>query len=174
MALESLQKAETRLQLTMPHALLEQPTGLPADTPFSLQSVIELSYQRLDASTQQALGLLATFPGLASSFSEAAALASGISLDALDNLLDSGLLESKGPGRYTLHQTIGDFACWQNTHYKGNKARKSVPSTVVRARLFHQIQENTSQESVLFVDTSQPEILPAFVYDTGTKPAPVH
>src|SRR5262249_2283338 len=92
-ALAHLREAETRLRLSMPRAPLEQPAGLPAEMPFSLHSVIELSYQRLDTGTRQALALLASLPNATSGFSEAAALASGVSLEALDNLLDSGLLE---------------------------------------------------------------------------------
>ena len=34
----------------------------------------------------------------------------GGSVERLDSLWDSGLLESSGPGRYTLHQTIIDYA----------------------------------------------------------------
>ena len=44
-------------------------------------------------------------------FAEEAALAvSQAPVEALDVLFDAGLLESSGAGRYTLHQTIADYA----------------------------------------------------------------
>jgi tetratricopeptide (TPR) repeat protein len=84
---------------------------LPADIPLSLHSVIALSDQRLNAQARDALRALSVFPPKPNSFSEEAALAvSADSVEALDALWDAGLLESSGPGRYTLHQTIGDYA----------------------------------------------------------------
>jgi transcriptional regulator with XRE-family HTH domain len=105
-ALERLKLTETRLQLTIPRAPLERQMGLPVDAPLSLQNAINLSYQRLDSLAQQALLTLTT----SGNFLEESALEQGISLDTLDSLLDAGLLASTGPGRYTLHQTIVDFA----------------------------------------------------------------
>ncbi|TMC96082.1 MAG: hypothetical protein E6J22_02235 [Chloroflexi bacterium] len=32
------------------------------------------------------------------------------SVETLDRLIDAGLLEGSGPGRYTLHRTIADYA----------------------------------------------------------------
>lgn len=172
-ALEHLQDAPTRLLLSMPRAPLEQPSGLPVETPVSLQSVIGLSYSRLDRSSRRALGLLANLPNTVSGFGEATALALGVSLDDLDKLQDSGLLESREPGRYTLHQTIRDFALWHNTLRKEEHLSNRLPKTVVRARILHQLQENLVQvqENALFQDAPQPEILPAFVYEAGTKSA---
>jgi tetratricopeptide (TPR) repeat protein len=51
------------------------------------------------------------FPPKPNSFAEEAALAvSQTSTEILDQLSDAGLLESSGAGRYTLHQTIADYA----------------------------------------------------------------
>lgn len=113
-AIERLKQPVARLQLTMPRAPLERQMGLPANAPISLHNEIELSYQRLTPATRLALGKLASIATRAGSFSEEAALAlSGVTLEALDNLLDAGLLASTGLGRYTLHQTIADFAVCQ-------------------------------------------------------------
>lgn len=173
-ALERLRLTDIRLQLSMPRTPLEQPSGLSIEVPYSLQSVIGLSYYRLDVSSRQALCLLASLPDLGSGFSETTALAYGVDLDALDNLLDSGLLESIGPGRYTLHQTIADFALWQNTLRKEENLRHRLPKTATRARILHQLQENLAHvQENLCQDTPQPDILPAFVYDAGTKPATI-
>jgi hypothetical protein len=113
-ALERLRQPAARLQLTMPRAPLERQMGLPADAPISLQNEIELSYQRLMPAARLALSKLAGLSLSASGFSEEAALAlNGVTVEALDHLLDAGLLASTGQGRYTLHQTIADFASCQ-------------------------------------------------------------
>jgi transcriptional regulator with XRE-family HTH domain len=114
-ALGRLQLLETRLQLTAPRAPLEIQMGLPVDAPLSLQTAIQLSYQRLSSAAQQALLTLATGLHTPGNFSEKAALRfASVSLTTLDSLLDTGLLASAGPGRYTLHQTIIDFARFQS------------------------------------------------------------
>lgn len=113
-ALEYLKKPAARLQLTMPHPPLERLGGLPADTPISLYQEINQSYQRLTLPARLALSTLAGLCTDAHDFSEEAALAlSGVTLETLDHLLDAGLLASSGLGRYTLHQTIADFAGFQ-------------------------------------------------------------
>ncbi|HEX7733985.1 MAG TPA: NB-ARC domain-containing protein [Ktedonobacteraceae bacterium] len=113
-ALERLKQPEARLQLTMPRAPLEHQMGLPADAPISLYNEIELSYQRLSPEDRLALQALASLSGKNGSFSEEAALVlRGVTLEALDNLLDTGLLASTGLGHYTLHQTVADFASFQ-------------------------------------------------------------
>jgi tetratricopeptide (TPR) repeat protein len=110
-ALERLHHAEERLQLTMQQAPLERLTVSSMHTPLSLQAVIETSVRQLDDAGQQALSLLSVFPAKPHSFSEAAALAvSSAPVELLDELIDAGLLESAGPERYTLHQTIADYA----------------------------------------------------------------
>jgi transcriptional regulator with XRE-family HTH domain len=115
-ALARLRQAEERLQLTIPQAPLERHTGLPEGAPLSLAALIGMSYWLLDEATRQALARLATFPAKPQSFSEEAALAvSGAPLEVLDNLVDTGLLESAGPGRYTLHRTIADYAGTQRS-----------------------------------------------------------
>ena len=110
-ALERLCHAEERLQLTVQQAPLEYLTNPSIHTLLSLQAVIETSAWQLDDATQQVLSLLSVFPAKPHSFSEEAALAvSAAPVEALDELIDAGLLESAGPERYTLHQTIADYA----------------------------------------------------------------
>ena len=58
-----------------------------------------------------ALHALAVFPAKPNSFSEEAAeVVSAQPATVLDVLSDAGILESSGPGRYTLHRTISDYA----------------------------------------------------------------
>ncbi len=80
-------------------------------TLLSLQAVIETSVRQLDEATRRVLSMLSAFPAKPYSFSEEAALVvSDAPLELLDELIDAGLLESAGPGRYTLQQTIVDYA----------------------------------------------------------------
>ncbi|MEO8970813.1 MAG: tetratricopeptide repeat protein, partial [Ktedonobacteraceae bacterium] len=111
MALARLSNAEERLQLASPLAPLERSPNLPSGTSLSLQAAIAISDQQLDGPAQDALRSLSVFPAKPDTFSEEAALAvTGLSPAVLDRLSDAGLLESSGPGRYTLHQTIADYA----------------------------------------------------------------
>ncbi len=113
-ALERRKQPAARRQLTMPRAPLERQMGLPVDAPISIHNEIALSYQRLIPEARLALGNIARLPTRAGYFTEEAALTlAGVTLEALDNLLDTGLLASTGLGRYTLHQTIADFADYQ-------------------------------------------------------------
>jgi transcriptional regulator with XRE-family HTH domain/DNA polymerase III delta prime subunit len=110
-ALEQLRFAEERLQLTMQQAPLEHLTSSSMHNTLSLQDVIETSVLQLDQAAQRVLFMLSTFPAKPHSFSEEAALAvSDAPVGLLDELMDAGLLESASPERYTLHQTIVDYA----------------------------------------------------------------
>ncbi|HEU5440352.1 MAG TPA: tetratricopeptide repeat protein [Ktedonobacterales bacterium] len=110
-ALDRLGVAEERLRLALPQTPLERPRDLPAGTQLSLQAMIELSDQHLTPHVQTALRALAVFPPKPNCFSEDAALAiCATAPETLDTLTDAGLLEGCGPGRYTLHQTISDYA----------------------------------------------------------------
>jgi transcriptional regulator with XRE-family HTH domain len=110
-ALERLCDAEERLQLIMLQAPLEHLTSSPIHAHLSLRDVIEASIRRLDEEAQRVLSLLSVFPAKPHSFSEEAALAvSNAPFELLDELIDAGLLESAGPERYTLHQSIVDYA----------------------------------------------------------------
>lgn len=110
-ALERLRSADGRLQLAEPQALVGGHPSLSAGTPLSLQVVIGISDQQVSEEAQATLRALAVSPPKPNTFSEEAATAvSAIPVEALDELTDAGLLESSGPERYTLHQTIADYA----------------------------------------------------------------
>jgi transcriptional regulator with XRE-family HTH domain/AcrR family transcriptional regulator len=154
-SLERLQQQpEARQHLTMPHAPLEPQMGLSADALISLQNEIALSYWRLAPSVRQALLALVDLPGCARDFTEEVALAlPGVTLDALDSLLDMGLLVSSGQGRYTLHMTIGDFAVVQREQSSGRLALP--PGVSVLRRLRERgaaLSETVSRQSVLLED----------------------
>lgn len=110
-ALKQLCDTKERLRLAMPLAPLEYSAHLSSHTPISLQNAIETSMSLLDEATRLTLSSLSVFPAKPRSFSEEAALAvCDAPVDCLDALIDAGLLESAEVGRYTLHQTIVDYA----------------------------------------------------------------
>jgi tetratricopeptide (TPR) repeat protein len=113
-ALARLQAAETRLQLALPQPPLELYVDLPPNTPLSLQAAIGLSDAALDTAAHQALADLSLFPPKPNTFSEEAALAvTAAPAEVLDTLVDHGLVECVATDRYTLHQTIADYASLQ-------------------------------------------------------------
>jgi transcriptional regulator with XRE-family HTH domain len=110
-ALTQLHDTEQRLHVSMPTALRERSPSLPADIPLSLHAAIAVSDQHLSPQAHATLCALSVFSPKLNSFSEEAALAvSQQPVETLDALWDAGLLESSGPERYTLHQTIADYA----------------------------------------------------------------
>lgn len=110
-ALNKLKLFKERLCLAQPQAPVERHTSLPSGTPLSLQAVIGISDEALDEASKSTMYTLSVFPPKPNTFSEEAALAvSSSPVETLDTLYDFGLLESSGEGRYTLHQTIADYA----------------------------------------------------------------
>jgi len=110
-ALARLQDTEQRLRVSMPTTPGERSPSLPENTPLSLYAAITISARQLSPQDHAALCALALFPAKPNSFSEEAALAiSQEPVETLDALWDVGLLESSGPRRYALHQTIADYA----------------------------------------------------------------
>lgn len=110
-ALARLRDATYRLQLSDPQPLSERHPSLPPESYISLLAVLAITDRQLDQQARSALHALAVFPAKPNSFSEEAALAvSALPAEILDQLSDIGFLESSGPGRYTLHPTIRDYA----------------------------------------------------------------
>jgi transcriptional regulator with XRE-family HTH domain/tetratricopeptide (TPR) repeat protein len=115
-ALDRLHSAAHRLQVSGPASPLERPPGLQVGVPLSLQSIIAVSDMQLDKTTRAAFYALSVFPAKPGSFSEQAALMVSQAVEkTLDTLYDVGLLENSGQDRYTLHQTIADYAAMQLT-----------------------------------------------------------
>ncbi|HEU5381892.1 MAG TPA: tetratricopeptide repeat protein [Ktedonobacteraceae bacterium] len=113
-ALQRLSNTGERLNISAPHGPIEHHPSHPGDTHLSLHTIIAVSDQRLDSRARQAFYSLAAFPAKPNSFSEEAALAvADCPVEVLDLLIDAGLLESTSSDRYTLHQTIADYALLQ-------------------------------------------------------------
>ena len=110
-ALHRLRSADERLHLHESQPPIGGHPGLSAGTPLSLQVVIGMSDQQVSKEARAALRALAVFPPKPNTFAEEAAVTvSALPVETLDELTDAGLLESSGPERYTLHQTIADYA----------------------------------------------------------------
>ena len=134
-AIERLRSAEERLRLSQPLPLITSTASLARDASLSLQAVIDVSTEALDEATRTMLYTLSLFPAKPGNFSEDAALAVTQGTPAmLETLRQAGLLEqvsaipdsggqtaklARHTTRYTLHQTIADYA---HLHYsrKGN------------------------------------------------------
>lgn len=110
-AIEHLKQAESRLRMTLLQPPSERPSNLTGDMSLSLYTAIEVSDQHLPERARYALHVLSIFPAKPQSFSEEAALQVGaLTEEELDTLVDTRLLESPGQERYTIHQTIADYA----------------------------------------------------------------
>ncbi len=110
-ALERLSNAEERLHLSEPQEAAEGHSSLFSDVHLSLQSVFSVTDRQLSLQARHALYALSVFPSKPNTFSEKAALAiANCTVEMLDTLSDAGLLESSDNERYTLHQTIADYA----------------------------------------------------------------
>jgi tetratricopeptide (TPR) repeat protein len=119
-ALVRLHTTEQRLRVSVQSPLGQRSSNLPGNTPLSLHAAITISIRKLSLQARVALYALSVFPSKPNTFSEEAALAvSQSTVETLDALWDAGLLESSEIGRYTLHQTIADYA---RTQAKGTIA----------------------------------------------------
>jgi tetratricopeptide (TPR) repeat protein/transcriptional regulator with XRE-family HTH domain len=145
-AVQRLSDARERLNISEPGEPVARNPSLAADTALSLQSVIAVTDQQLAPETRAALYALSVFPAKPNSFSELAAQAiANCSPDTLDTLVDTGLLESRGTDRYSLHQTICDYA---STHLTDEDAFKRLISySLAYAEQHARDYENLERES---------------------------
>jgi tetratricopeptide (TPR) repeat protein len=110
--LKKLLEREIRLHLSQPQAPLDLHPDLPLEAPLSLFSVIGVSDGALDHEEQKLFYALSAFPPKPNSFDEQAALAisDNAQKSKLNKLIELGLLDWADNNRYTLHQTIADYA----------------------------------------------------------------
>ncbi len=184
-ALARLNNTEERFQLAAPLPPLERSPHLPASMSHSLQAAIAISDQHLDEPARNALRSLTVFPAKPNTFSEEAALAvTAQSPDVLDRLSNAGLLESVGPGRYTLHQTIADYAGLQhNEDSAGKRLVDYIPNYVEKHEKDYDIleqdmpviftalqiafEQNASEQLVRIVNAFAPFLEARGMYDTA-------
>jgi tetratricopeptide (TPR) repeat protein len=136
--LDRLSDPAQLLALERSRSALDHQAGIPSSEPISLQAVIALSDEALAPSAQSALRRLSVLPAKPSSFDEQAAIVvSGEAVQEVDRLVDAGLLEPSGEGRYAMHRTIGDFA--------RTRADTAAPVETMVNHYVMLIEENTDQ-----------------------------
>ncbi len=163
-ALHRLRNADERLQLHETQPVIGGHPGLSAGAPLSLQVMIGMSDQQVSERARAAMRALAVFPPKPNTFAEEAAVAvSALSVETLDELTDAGLLESSGPGRYTLHQTIADYA-------RHHLTDESVPERLVN--YFVAYIEAHAEDATVF-DSESANIVAALeaAFERGMLPA---
>jgi transcriptional regulator with XRE-family HTH domain len=110
-ALTQLHDIQENLRINMLTAPGDSWNGFAGNTLFSLYATIAICDEQLSPQAHATLCALAVFPPKPQSFSEEAALAmSREPREMLDTLRDAGLLEYWEPSRYSMHQTVADYA----------------------------------------------------------------
>jgi tetratricopeptide (TPR) repeat protein len=110
-ALRRLADPQERMKVTGRTSPLHQQPSLVDGEEQSLEAIIALSDEELSPTAHQALMALSLFPPKPNTFSEVAALhVARSSVEALDELVDSGLMESAPDARYAIHSTIVEYA----------------------------------------------------------------
>jgi tetratricopeptide (TPR) repeat protein/transcriptional regulator with XRE-family HTH domain len=142
-ALNHLQQAEVRLMEIEEKQGFQRHSSLPEGVAISLAAVIRLSEEVLSDDARQALWALSAFPSKPNTFSHEAALAVAAKSDeVLQRLSDAKLIEMSSQERYTLHQTIADYASLKRPDTSAEKRM---------AKYFAEHVSNTS-ERVLEID----------------------
>lgn len=149
-ALKKLRDVEERLQLHETKGVRDRHPSLPDRETISLQAVIGVSDEALQEHERQVLRAFSIFPPKPNTFSEEAALEiATTSSETLDYLTDIGLVEVSRQGRYTLHQTIADYA----------KVRRTDETVGMRmADYFARYVDATSRTSERVLDIDEANI----------------
>ena len=142
------ENVEQRMNLTEARGPNQKHTSLPTENNLSLQAIIAVTDKLLPEPTRDALYALSVFPAKPDSFSEEAALAiMHTSVEDLDMLSDMGLLETSAAGRYTLHQTIADYARTQlKTHDENGAYDRYLAYTLTYIATHRKDYEQLEQE----------------------------
>ena len=110
-ALEKLMDPGERQRVSRKLSPLQQQPTLLEEQEISLEIVIRISDDSLSEDARYALYALSIFPSKPNTFDEEAALRiTGQSVNALDELVDAGLLEPAQEDRFTLHGTLAEYA----------------------------------------------------------------
>jgi hypothetical protein len=159
-ALADLLRTMERLHISMPSTPAEPVSYLAETTPSTLHVAIAICDQRqLSQQARATLRALAVFPPKPSSFSEEQALAvSQQSVETLDELWEAGFLESYGPGRYTLHQTIIDYV----------RTLGEVPAAQEQQANFVQIQQQEAHLSMTTAFPAEDDYRDIYIYQHET------
>lgn len=114
-ALQELREAQHRLEVQVDQAALGHHPDFDPEVPLSLVAIIGVSDDALNDEEKRALRSLARFPAKPSTFSKEAAIAvADAPATTVATLVRAGLVEHVGQ-RFTLHQTIADYARVQSS-----------------------------------------------------------
>ncbi len=151
-AFQRLEDAEARLRLQETRGPGERHSSQPEESAISLASIIGLTDEQLTSEGREAFYALSVFPAKPKSFSEEAALVvADCPIEILDELIDTGLMQSSQPNRYMLHQTIADYArvCLQRQEQQKQKATQRFIQYVQ-----HFVKANKSAYDMLEVESA--------------------
>ncbi|WP_161982367.1 tetratricopeptide repeat protein [Dictyobacter alpinus] len=110
-AFQGFHDSSARLFLEQSQSPIEYHPSIPPKYPLSLERIIAVSFEHLSPEAQRLLCALVLVPAKPNTFSlELATALMPFSPNGLYELVDAGLVETYGKGRYTLHQTISDYA----------------------------------------------------------------
>ncbi len=138
--LTQLHEIEERLAASTSSRSGELSLRFAETMPLCLHATIAICDQHLSPQAHAALCALSIFASKPESFPKQAALTvSQQSVETFDELLEAGLLESWGPERYTLHQTIADYARAQDEALRAHQLLNSslVGDTQAHERKMH-------------------------------------
>ncbi len=146
-ALLSLQNYQKRLRLGRVTLETKAFPSLKGKNNISLEVVIGVRYEALNDNGRQMLRAISIFPPKPNTFSEDAASEVAATSGKIfrDQLVDAGLVEDVGGDRYTLHQTIRDFAFSMLDKQAGE-------NQVANERLAHFFAEYVKKRGVQSVD----------------------
>jgi tetratricopeptide (TPR) repeat protein len=115
-ALDQLGRAGERLRLARRQAPAAAHPSIPGSLSLSLLAALDVSHDRLTPEARRALLALAAFPAKPNSFPAAAAQAvARAAPELIRALTGTGLVESAGHNRYTMHQVVHDFVRSKDT-----------------------------------------------------------
>ncbi|GHO57942.1 NB-ARC domain-containing protein [Ktedonobacter robiniae] len=144
-ALTRLSQSEGRLRIFEQQIVNNQSFDHSDNSATSLKSIIEISDNHLSPLARQALYALAVLPAWPKCISEEAALAvAEAPVEILDVLIDAGLLEGVGAGRYALHQIIIDYV--RLKHVDGEARNRLIDYILNYLEQYHTIDAALNQE----------------------------
>lgn len=128
-ALDRLGRAEERLRLARRQAPAAAHPSIPGSLSLSLLAALDVGHDRLTPEARRALLALAAFSPKPNSFPAAAARAvARAAPELMRALTGTGLVESAGHDRYTMHQVVHDFVRSKDTASTGVAAPRGDSS----------------------------------------------
>jgi len=146
-AMEKLEFFEERLQIAQPPVSIEHHPGLKKPS-ISLHAVISMTDEVLNDDAKFALRCLAVFPPKPLTFNENAAVAvTTKSIETIVLLCNYGLVEDVGKNRYTIHQTISDYAKMKLKEMREENQKANIRHSRYYAELLREGQKKCDKKN---------------------------